>query len=206
MIIQKFSEIQLVLKNDLKDMLKRYKNGEIDIKNYWKVGDELKYDSQKYIIIGIGQDKVYDDLKEREKRTVTIMRTDLINIETTLKSVKGNYSTKEFYESELSKQLDFYPKFFIGELFNDLALLVKPKMDMDKTCRTFLLSLYEIFEEKYRYEYFTDKKNRQLGNEFWTRSNLHMPHFTYFETCKSDGTEGKAFNNDAKGIVPCFVI
>lgn len=205
MVIQKFPDIRRVFKNDLKDMLERYKSGEIDIRNYWKVGDVLEYDSQKYVIIGIGHDKVYDT-KEREKRTVTIMRTDLINFETSLKSIKGDYSTKEFDESELRKQLEFYPDYFVGELFSDLALIVKPKIDMDKTCRTFLLSSYEIFEEKYRYEYFIDKKNRQLGNEFWTRSNLHMPHFVYFETCKSDGTEGKAFNTDVKGIVPCFVI
>ena len=197
-----------ISRDELIEVIELYRAGKIDLKDYWKVGDTKEYNGCTYVIIDIGYDQSADHFKF-DKNTVTIMRTDLINLNVSLSDVDGDWGSRTCKELEgtlIGKQMRQFPEFFTGRFFSGLTTHVR-KSDFTLVPRIFLPSEEEIFDKEKAYEYFKDIKNRRLGNPWWSCSGfLRSNGYAYFVYCRSDGSQDDSIANNSRGLAPCFVI
>lgn len=184
---------------ELGDVLHKYKNGEIDLKNYWRPGDtKVTSDGCEYVILDIG----YDKLINGSSRTVTIMRRDLINLEVSFRSIDGGSYTAGFSKTQLCQEFKRRSDYYVGWFFNNNEFPYNLDVIKDGLkCDVFLLSVEEIFSED-NYAYFKNPKNRKLGNAYLTRTMVGDD----FVFCDANGEYNYDHPWNSYGLVPCFVI
>lgn len=150
-VVPPFSEIT---KEELKRVLKLYKLGIIDLKDYWKPGDKRVTEDGEYVILDIERDLDgrYNNHCIQHTRTVTIMRTDFVNYHARLGS-KEDADSLEFFNTELFYDLACNRKFFAGKLFKDF-ISHRVLKGYSIECSVFIPSAKEVFNEEKAYEFF----------------------------------------------------